>query len=172
MVRWLGLSLLVTLIFAGLVFVWSLPHIAQSAGGLRPFDLRVTGYSQADAQYFLQSLSDDGRVFYLNVHHRLDLLFPVSLAITVMLATRLMYRARTATILMFPILMATSFDFFENKMVAELLRAPIGQVDPVMIAGAEMWTLLKFWSLAALAIVLLFGFMRALWVKGWSFRGA
>lgn len=59
----------------------TLPKISAAAEGLLPFDLRATGYSEAEAQAFLTALSPEGRALYQGTQHRLDTLYPPLLAL-------------------------------------------------------------------------------------------
>lgn len=132
-------------VYAAMPF-WSLPGIAEAAGGLMPFDLRPLGYTPAEARAFLSDLSDDGRDFYLTIQHRLDLAFPALLAATLAwIAFRLNppgWRAVRWTIAA-AALFGMFADYAENAAVAALLSSPPDAVTDAAIAAASRWTVLK-----------------------------
>lgn len=171
MQRWFWICVLITLGLLAVMNLWSFPWIAQSAGGLSAFDLRFTGYSEAEARAFLAALSDDGYAFYLTVQHRLDVLFPAFLAASLMLASALLFRQRFARLLYIIVLLGLASDFLENRTVAAMLRMP-ETVDPIMIKAASLWTVAKFVSMAVVLLCLLAGLSAKLWVRKWSRGGA
>jgi hypothetical protein len=100
---------------------WSLPRIAVAAGGLAPFDMRPTGYSAEEGRAFLAALSPEGRSFYLDVQHRLDLLYPGLLALTLILALRRLAPGWPGLVLSAIALAGAGFDWAENAAVTGLL---------------------------------------------------
>ena len=166
------MSLAISVVLYGIVFFWSLPVLTGEAGGLWPFDLRPTGYSVTEARQYLAALSSEGRAFYLTIHHRLDVFFPAMLAITALLAARLVYGRRASILVSIVVLMATASDYFENYFVAEMLRHEASQLDATMIQIASFWTVSKFALVALVVAALVAGVLHLLWVRGWSSRGA
>jgi hypothetical protein len=123
---------------------WSLPAIADAAGGQQPFDLRPFGYSSEAARAFLTSLNDEGRAFYLQVQHRLDIAFPPLLALSVSLAAvRFLPRGATRSGLAAAALGAMLADYAENLQVARMLRAVPEAVTDGMIRAASLTTTAK-----------------------------
>ena len=59
----------------------TLEHI-QFLSGLRPFDMRPSGYSSEQAHALLDALGIDGRQYYLTWQIPLDLLYPAFMALT------------------------------------------------------------------------------------------
>jgi hypothetical protein len=141
---WLLFAATVGLYFA--MMLWSLPRIAEEAGGLPAFDLRPTGYSFEDARAFLAALTPQGNVFYRNTQHLLDLIFPGLLAallywaIAVLLPTRL---GGWRWVLPLPVLVIALFDWAENHAVGGLLEAGAGGLTPEMAATASRWSVFK-----------------------------
>ena len=149
-----------TLVVYAAMVLWSLPHITQQAGGLRPFDIRPAGYSEAEARAFLAALSEDGRRFYLSTQHRLDLVYPALLAATLGLAiwrvfSTLPVFARTALALV-PA-MGAAYDYLENARVAGLLALGAGGLSADALAAASRATVFKSGFTAAGFAVLLAG---------------
>jgi hypothetical protein len=139
-------------LFVGMALVyaimvtWSLPKISAMAGGQIPFDLRPFGYSVDEARSFLAVLSDDGRVFYRDMQHSLDTVYPPLLAATLGLGSWIMSPTPSKvvrTLLAALAIPGMGFDLAENHAVATLLAMPVAAVDaePVMIAST--FTILK-----------------------------
>lgn len=59
--------------FLGLV---SVPHLRELAGGLDPFDMRMTGYSYDEAVRLLGALGEEGSRYYRSVQIPVDIIFP------------------------------------------------------------------------------------------------
>lgn len=171
MQRWFWVCASITLCLFATMTLWSFPRIEMLAGGLAAFDLRITGYSEADTRAFLAALSDDGYVFYLTVQQRLDVFFPAFLAASFMLASTLLFRIQFARIMYVVILLGLASDYLENRTVATLLRMP-DAVDPVMIEAASMCTVAKFLSLGMVLVILAIGVASRLWVRKWTRGGA
>lgn len=146
--------------------VWSLPRIAAEADGLLPFDLRLFGYTEAEARMFLARLSDEGRRFYLDVQHRLDLFYPPLAALVLALSFRWLFWARwpgLAVLLIIAAVVTAGADALENARVADLLRMAPEAVTAEAIAGASNATLVK-----GVANILCFTALLA--GLGWQFR--
>lgn len=142
--------------------LWSLPQIADAAAGLRPFDLRPFGYGGPEARAFLAALSPEGTAFYLGVQHKLDIVYPPALAITLVWAFLRLLPRGWALIAAIPALLGAVFDLFENAAVAGLLRAGADGASDAMVAVASQWTVLKSASdaVALIALLLALGMRR------------
>lgn len=155
-----------TLLFYLAIVLWALPKVSHAAGGLTPFDLRLLGYSAAEAQAFLDTLTDDGRRFYLGTQRRLDTVFPALLCLTLSWATLWAYRNCSLAwrgLLICPAIALAAFDYFENAQVAALLTAP--SVDVEMIFAASAATIGKSLATTVAMVVLLIGIAMHLWAK-------
>ena len=130
----------VTLAVYGAIVLWSLPHVASAAGGLAPFDMRVTGYSFADALQFVTALTPEGRDFYLNVQQRLDLFYPALESLTLFWSLAALL-PRCWTFWRFAIAAAALpiavFDYLENHAVAAMLIRRAGGIDLVARRRSE-----------------------------------
>jgi hypothetical protein len=135
----------VTLVLYGVILFWSLPHIAAEAGGLKPFDVRPAGYSEAEARAFLAALSAGGRDFYLNVQHRLDFVYPILVALTFAWAFVLLFPRQPLWrwLLIAAAVAGAAFDEYENHLVSGLLLAAPADVTAADIAAASRATILK-----------------------------
>ena len=123
---------------------WSLPWIAGQAGGLRPFDMRPTGYDLDDARAFVAALSVEGREFYAGVQHWLDLIYPPLLALTCVLGYALIFPVRWVGLLAGVAVLGMAADWTENWMVARMLAAPApADLDAGLVARAQAATLVK-----------------------------
>lgn len=137
---------------------WSLPLIANAAGGLVPFDMRPGGYSFAEASAFLAALSADGAAFYRAVQQRLDLVYPGLLALTLYFAIAALLPRRiggwcwVVAVIALPV---GVFDYLENHAVAQMLDAGRSGLTPELVATASQWTVLKATaSMVAMSVVL------------------
>ena len=143
----------------GTMIFWSLPFIANEAGGPIPFDMRPGGYSLAEAQAFLTALSDQGRLFYLTTQHRLDLIYPALLAFVLTGAGRGLtqngYRP-IAFVIGFAAFLGAGADYTENMRVAAMLRAAPEALDAALVESASFATLIKS-ATTTVAMVLVLG---------------
>ncbi len=134
--------------------LWTLPTISAAAGGLAPFDMRPLGYSFEEARAFLAALTEEGRHLYLDVQHRLDLVYPLLLAATLVLGCLLLTASTPLRALVIAAaLSGMVFDYLENAAVADMLTAGHQQLTAALVAEASRWTLLK--SLATTVAMLL-----------------
>ncbi len=166
----LGATLVV---YSFLIFIFG-PRLADAAGGLPVFDLRIGGYTFEEAKAFLMALTSEGREIYLGPVRIIDTIFPGLLAATLYCALVVLLRpwlgnnARYVALL--PIVPAV-LDWLENAAVAALLRAGADGITPEMVATASRWTVLKWWTdipvlLGTLILALMAGWRR------WKARGA
>ena len=63
------------------MMLFTLPHLRELAGGMKPFDLLPGGYDADYANGFLEAIGSEGRAFYLTRQIPLDLIFPGLFAI-------------------------------------------------------------------------------------------
>ncbi len=140
-----------------MMLLYPIPKLISAAGGLLPFDLRITGYTPADAARYLAALTDDDRLLYLQVQLRLDMFFPALLAVTLMLA---LYRLapKWPVLYLFPISGAL-FDYYENAAIEQILLS--NSAEPGLIGAASLLTGLKFASVALSLLAILW-----FWRKG------
>jgi hypothetical protein len=135
-----------TLAVYGAMLGWSLPTISGAAGGLVPFDMRPGGYGFADALTFVSALSTDGGRFYLHVQQKLDIAYPVLIALTLFFAIAALLPGqlgRWRWILATPAALIAIFDYLENHAVAMMIEAgPLGLTHD-LVAEASQWTVLK-----------------------------
>ena len=148
MSRWFTWGLpLATLLSYAVLAGWFGPQVMAAAGGLMPFDLRLTGYTLAEAQVYLQALTPAGRDLYLGPIRVNDTIFPILFALTLWLPLRGRNR-----LLSLPALAYGLLDLAENHAVAGLLQ--IGpEVRAGAVAMASMLTVTKY-AVASVAIAL------------------
>lgn len=140
--------------------LWTLPEISASANGLKPFDLRPSGYSFEEAIAFLQAISDEGRDIYLGIQHTLDIFYPVLLAMVLVIFFTQMTSFIWAGILSLIAIAGAVFDFLENmgvKSLFELHKVSPEAITPKMVETLSNWTFLKSatTSLAFVALLVL-----------------
>ncbi len=123
----------------------TLRHLTDLAGVL-PFDLRLTGYSQVDAEGLLQALGRSGRHYYLTRQIPLDTLYPALLALTLISALR--WRSfRFGPTLMTKIggalaILAATFDYLENVGISLMLLTG-SESDLALVKAASTASILK-----------------------------
>ncbi|MBL4766770.1 MAG: hypothetical protein JKY94_03520 [Rhodobacteraceae bacterium] len=149
------------------MLTWTLPAISADAAGLVPFDMRPFGYTPDEARSFLAALGDRGRALYLGPQHRLDLLYPVLLAIVLAGAVAGLIADRRLRVLLYLAILGGMFsDYTENTFVALMLKstepvpdrlalfannatviksgltgfAMIGVLGGLVLAGIRRWT--------------------------------
>ncbi|MDG1282145.1 MAG: hypothetical protein P8O10_12635 [Pseudorhodobacter sp.] len=129
-----------------LLMVLGTLRVLSDLAMMQPFDLRPTGYSQADAASLLDALGETGRHYYLTRQIPLDTLYPALLALT-LISTLRWRAARFGPTLMTRIggplaVMAAVFDYLENLGIVFMLLAGAGS-HPTLIHAASMATILK-----------------------------
>jgi hypothetical protein len=140
--------------------LWTLPRIAEGAGGLVPFDLRFTGYSGDEARAFLAALTPVARDLYLGPQRVLDMIYPVMLSALLALALWRSTRGQAPALRMGLAAVAVAggaVDQVENTIVARLLRddADLATDGRVALASAATMTKSALTGVAVIAIVAL-----------------
>lgn len=138
---------------------WSLPRIAEAAGGMRAFDLRPFGYTPDEAAAFLAALSEEGRAFYAGTQHALDRVFPVVLAVWAVWTLRLLFATPWRWGLAGLAIAGMLFDMAENAAVARLLSG----FDRDVAQAAARWTVLKSAAATVVYCAILWGGARRVW---------
>jgi hypothetical protein len=145
-----GFLVAVLLVASGLLwavmFFGPLAHLTRLAGGLTPFDIRLRGYSYAEARAFLEAIGEQGRAYYASPELVIDTFYPPLYAVSRGLAlwwltmpgrireAPLLLSARYAFIVV-PIVMAT-LDVIENACILVMLRSwPDLSERVVLISG-------------------------------------
>lgn len=114
-----------------IMFFGPLAQLSQLARGLKPFDIRPTGYSYDEARAFLDAIGAQGRDYYLNPELIIDTIYPPLYALSRGLALWWLTtpgRIRPAplpltiryALVAIPVAMA-SFDTFENGCIAAMV---------------------------------------------------
>lgn len=161
MPRWVNWVLPLAMLASYLVLVLLLtPRLLAEAGGLLPFDLRVFGYSYAEAHAYLQALSPSGAALYLGAVRLTDTIFPILLALTLCLPL-----SRWPAWWSLPALAYGVSDLAENWAVARLIRTGPA-VDSGSVALASALTEVKF-ALVAVALVLAAAGLVSLALRRW-----
>ena len=130
----------------------------EAISGLRPFDLRPTGYGPDDARALLLSLGDAGRDIYLRHQLVLDTVYPALMALTLCNLFRLVGRGlgarlavRTGVILSW---CAAGFDYAENIGIAAMLSRWANLPD-TLVKASSLATVAKSASTSLAVAVLL-----------------
>lgn len=139
------------------IAVWSLPYLTGLTDGIRPFDMRMFGYSGEEARALLAVLDAEAEGFYINVHHFLDALYAPLFALSLCIGFWYLTPAwplPLRVLLMVPPVLAGLADVMENASVTWLMRMDDPPTDE-MVAIASRWTVLKtvFTALSWLSLV-------------------
>ena len=154
LVNWLlPLAALATYLVLMLVLA---PRVLAETAGMRPFDLRVTGYSADEARTYLAAMTPAGQALYLGWIRIIDTVIPILVMLTLCLPLRHWHWAWTL-----PALAFAALDLAENSAVARLIRTG-AQVDDASVALASALTMTKFAVLAVAVAVALAGLV-SLW---------
>ena len=126
-----------------IMLLGTLPAISEGAAGLIPFDMRPFGYSTADAQTFLDSLTDDARASYLGPQRLLDSVFPALYGLSLIGAFRVLIANRSLRrALILVAVCAALADYVENIRVARMLLHD-GLVPATLVSAASQATVIK-----------------------------
>ncbi len=145
---------------------WSLPYL-KMLGGSPAFDLRPGGYTFTEARDFIAALGSEGRASYLNVQHRLDLVYPALLGAVLVIALVKLGPPRIGWLLAAVAIAGSVFDYLENHAVSAMLRAGPDGLTADMVASASRWTVLKsaFSALAMTALAALLILKGIAWLR-------
>lgn len=138
--------------------IWSIPLISSQADGLPIFDMRPGGYTFDEAKTFLAALSPEGAKFYVNVQHRLDIVYPALLAITLFWAILRLTPVRWGRwrwLLAATAIPGSVFDYWENANVAFMLKMGPAGLTTDFVAAASFHSQAKaICSSVSMAILL------------------
>ena len=132
----------------------TVPEITRLSGGLRLLDMRLCGYSFAEAQDFVAAIGDDGAALYLRLQFRLDMIFPPLHGSVLFFCYRWLFPGRPGLLIGTLSLVYVVVDYLENFSVVTMLRAGASAITPEMAATASQWTVMK-WSIALVGLVTL-----------------
>ncbi|MFN6977604.1 MAG: hypothetical protein ACK4OP_05750 [Gemmobacter sp.] len=150
--RWGWLALLLA---AGAAYAWVVagvgPALIAAGRGLQPFDLRIGGYSRADAAAYLLRIGPEGRAWYLDRVIPADLVFAGLFAAALgAVALRLGGGVAVAVLAALPGLC----DLAETLTIARMLAQEPAALDPGLVARASVLTQAKWAALVLAALVL------------------
>lgn len=112
---------LTALICAAMNFVL-IPKIEETTNGIRCFDMNF-GYSPADAQSFLESISKISRHIYLCFQLPLDFIYPICYCMFFVLLITVLSKKKTKLVIV-PLILAL-FDYTENIFTVVFLNKTI-----------------------------------------------
>ena len=123
---------LTTLICVAMNFVL-IPKIEASTNGIRCFDMNF-GYSPADAQSFLESISKISRHIYLCFQLPLDFIYPICYCVFFVLLIAVLSKKKTKLVIV-PVILAL-FDYTENIFTVIFLNKPITNTNIFYVSSA------------------------------------
>jgi hypothetical protein len=154
-----GLPLLTLAVYLWLVLGHGLALQAM-AGGLPPFDLRISGYDLAQARAYLAALPPEGYALYLGPIARLDTVFPILMGLTLIWWMRPWGRA-FGSVAVTVALAYVALDLLENRATAALFAEGALGIDAAQVRAASTLTQAKFMAFALAAVLA----ARASWVR-------
>ncbi len=151
------------------MMVWTLPGITAEAGGLTPFDLRLRGYTPAEAQAFVDALSLRGRALYTGPQRLLDLFYPGLLALVLLgaILTLVTGRGMRATLIVMTFI-GMAADYGENYRVGEMLGWD-GPLPEELVKAASTLTVTKSTMTGLVMLAVLAAVLLAMW-RRWRAR--
>lgn len=148
-----------TAFYAAMVF-GSLADL-EAVSGLKPFDMRPTGYGPDEARALLSSLGDAGRDTYLRHQLVLDTFYPALLAVNLSSLFRLVGRDSGARVAVQAGVIvswcAAGFDYAENIGIAAML-ALRDELPDALVTTTSLATVAKSAS-TSVAITALLGLL-------------
>ena len=127
--------------------IWAKPVVCHEGTMLPTFDARICGYDIDATRTYLTELPEAEKRKYLDVMQRLDLVFPLLLAITIgwwILRLTPKGWGRVRCFLPLVVLPAMFFDYLENMAVAHILNSGPEELSPDFVRFASDATRMKF----------------------------
>ncbi|WP_372886634.1 hypothetical protein [Shimia sp.] len=157
---------LVTIATYGLLVGLGMAHLVLGPERLWPFDMRLLGYSEADARAYLSLMSPAQGEFYAGTLRRIDTAFPMLLGLwmgcCLWATTRNLHPWSRVILLVVPA-SYTVMDLCENALIADLVLGFHTWPDPELVALASSYTVTKFVTLlvaASLVLAMALGHLR------------
>lgn len=147
---WWALTLVTVAVYVVLVSVGQM-HL-DTGDGQQPFDLRVLGYSAAEAQAYLDALHPVQVTFYGGILRLLDTAFPMLFGLWLFLSARALDVRPHVLIWLGPAYALA--DLTENALIAQILKWHEAQVPADLVVWASAATQAKFVLLAVTLILL------------------
>ncbi|OEH92459.1 hypothetical protein [Bacillus solimangrovi] len=121
----------------------TIPNVSNMAEGMKVFDLMPLGYDVDYAMKLLEALGEEGRNIYLLQQIPLDLVYPGLLGLSgAFLIARMTRNHNKMSLALFIPLIAATFDYLENMLVAYMLvRYP--DVNALTIKSSSFFTMGK-----------------------------
>lgn len=148
LVNW-ALPLATAAVYAVLVLHYG-RQLGVEAGGALPFDLRIGGYTLAEARGYLRGLSPAGYALAQGPVFWTDTLFPVLMGLTFAWWMR-PYAGVFGMVCVLAAMSYVALDLGENAMVQRLFHAGPDWADPADVAAASAMTRGKFAAFALAA---------------------
>ena len=109
--------------------------------GVRPFDMRPTGYSFDDALSLISALGEEGRRFYPTMQIPLDTVYPALLAISSASSLYWLSQSFGSTAQWYRAVAAVAYfaaiaDYAENGLIVWMLNAGLGVPDELVTAAS------------------------------------
>ena len=154
----LVLSGALSAVLLGVMDLFLLPAIERAAGGLRCFDLQLSGYDFETARAFVQALSAQGRQLYLFAQLPVDCVFLVAYTVFFVLALKKLSAPRAMFV--WPAALAVC-DLCENCCTAVLLCG-FDRLSPATVAVFGKVTGFKSLMMYAVFVALVISAVRFL----------
>lgn len=153
----IALSLVTFATYGMLVWVGA-TYLTLGEEGLRPFDLRVLGYTAAESQRYIALLTPEQVEIYTRVLRKIDTVFPLLLALWIGWClwglTRSLHSWSRVILLVVPASYAV-MNYCENALVADMMQQGAGGLEASTVALASSYTVSKFVMLSVAFALLL-----------------
>lgn len=154
-----AISAVLSILMLGVMDIYSLPAIAEAAGGIPAFDLQTFGYSKAVAQQFLSALSESGKNLFL--HFQLPLDFAFAFVYTFLFLALFIRLHKLGQKLYFLPIILFCLDIAENTLSVIFLKR--ATVPDVLFSIGSIVTLSKnLFTLICAVLIIVF---LILWLK-------
>ncbi|WP_127114849.1 hypothetical protein [Shimia sediminis] len=141
---------LVTAVTYGVLVGVGATHLVLGEARLKPFDLRVLGYTASDAEAYLALIKPSQVTLYTGFLRKLDTVFPLLFGLWLGWClwglTRRMHPWSRIILLVVPA-SYTLMELCENALVADMVLGFQAPVDTTLVALASSYTISKFVTL-------------------------
>lgn len=132
-------------------------YLFLGSEGLRPFDLRILGYTYADATTYIALLTPDQAALYVGPLRMLDTVFPILFGLWMGWVqwgiTRNIHPWSRVIMLIAPAGFVM-MDLAENALIAEMVQTTADTLSEELVLRASSYTISKYVTLAGALLAL------------------
>lgn len=143
-----------TLAAYGVVVLGVGPALMAAGDGALPFDLRIGGYTRAEAAAYLDRIGAEGRAWYAARVVPADLVFAALCTVALAATARRFGPARGAAPAVILAALPGLCDIAETLSIGRMLAQGPGAPDPALVARASVLTQAKWTAVPVAALVI------------------